>query len=82
MLCDTMGAVTYRFEEKELGLMGIYRLILDALKVEKDIAADTDKFEPNMANHEKYQQLYQEYCLLKESMMPFWRARASKEDAQ
>ncbi|MBP5750040.1 MAG: carbohydrate kinase [Firmicutes bacterium] len=82
MLCDTMGAVTYRFEEKELGLMGIYRLILDALKVEKDFAADTDKFEPNMANHEKYQQLYQEYCLLKESMMPFWRARASKEDAQ
>ena len=81
MLCDTMGTVTYRFEEKELGLMGIYRLILDALRVEKDMEAETDKFEPNMENHAKYQQLYKDYSLLKESLMPFWKARGMQEEA-
>ena len=79
MLCDTMGTDTYRFEEKELGLMGVYRLILDALKIEGDFASVTDKFEPNPDNHEQYQQLYKEYCLLKDSLMPFWKARAAKE---
>ena len=79
MLCDCMGAVTYRFEEKELGLMGIYRLILDALKISQSVTANTDKFEPNMENHEKYQALYKEYCILKDSMMPFWKSRAAKE---
>lgn len=80
MLCDCMGAVTYRFEEKELGLMGIYRLILDALKISREVTANTDKFEPNMENHVKYQELYKEYSLLKESLMPFWKSRAAVEE--
>ena len=59
--------------------MGIYRLILDALKISQSVTANTDKFEPNMENHEKYQALYKEYSILKESMMPFWKSRAAKE---
>ena len=82
MLCDCMGADTYRFEEKELGLMGIYRLILSALKIGGDLESGTDKFEPDMENHKKYQELYKEYSLLKESLMPFWRSRAKIESAE
>ncbi len=79
MVCDCLGTDTYRFEEKELGLMGIYRLILSALKMEKDLASETDKFKPNMENHRQYELLYEEYKLLKESLMPFWKSRLAKE---
>lgn len=80
MICDAMGAETYRFEEKELGLLGIYRLILAALKIEKDVSSGTDKFEPDMENNAKYKALYKEYTLLKECFMPFWKARMEKEE--
>jgi hypothetical protein len=35
-----------------------------------------------MENHKKYQELYKEYSLLKESLMPFWKSRAKVESAE
>jgi len=79
MICDSLGAITYRFGNKELGLLGIYRLILAALNIEKDATSDMDRFEPDMKNHILYGELYKEFKLLKESLMPFWRSRLGKE---
>jgi sugar (pentulose or hexulose) kinase len=79
MVCDCLGSTTYRFSNKELGLLGIYRLILTALGIEKDATSDMDKFEPNMENHLAYKELYNEFTLLKESLMPFWKSRLGKE---
>lgn len=79
MICDALASTTYRFSNKELGLLGIYRLILTALDMEKDATADMDKFEPNKENHLLYKELYKEFILLKESLMPFWKSRLGKE---
>lgn len=79
MICDALGSTTYRFSNKELGLLGIYRLILTALGIEKDATSDMDRFEPDMGNHLLYGELYKEFTLLKESLMPFWKMRLGKE---
>lgn len=79
MICDSLGSTTYRFSNKELGLLGIYRLILTALGIEKDPTADMDKFEPDMEHHLLYKELYKEFTLLKESLMPFWTMRLGKK---
>ncbi|MDD3537615.1 MAG: FGGY family carbohydrate kinase [Eubacteriales bacterium] len=78
MICDCMGTDTYRFEQKELGLIGVCRLIQSALGIEADLASQTDHFEPDMENHQKYQALYADFKLLKESMMPVWKARLGR----
>ena len=79
MICDSLGATTYRFSNKELGLLGIYRLILTALGIDNDATSDMDRFEPDMENHVHYRNLYKEFILLKESLMPFWKSRLGKE---
>lgn len=79
MICDCMGTDTYRFEQKELGLIGVCRLIQSALGIDSDLSSRTDHFVPDMENHQKYKTLYQDFKLLKESLMPFWKARLGRE---
>jgi sugar (pentulose or hexulose) kinase len=82
MICDCMGTETYRFEQKELGLIGIGRLLQSAFGIQSDLAAVTDRFDPDPAAHEQYVALYEDYKLLKESLMPFWQARLGREPQQ
>ncbi|HHX92266.1 MAG TPA: carbohydrate kinase [Clostridiales bacterium] len=82
MICDCMGTETYRFEQKELGLIGTGRLLQSAFGIKSDLAAVTDRFDPDPVAHEQYVALYEDYKLLKESLMPFWQARLGREPQQ
>lgn len=82
MVCDCMGTQTYRFEQKELGLLGVCRLLQRAFHIEADGISETDRFDPDPQAHAHYVDLYEDYKLLKQSMMPFWRARLGREPQQ
>jgi sugar (pentulose or hexulose) kinase len=74
MLCDCMGEKTVRYREKELGILGLVRLLQRAtgLGIEgRD--AEKDVFLPDMAKHEEYKKVYSQFCWLKEKMIPFWK---------
>ena len=80
MVCDCMGCTTYRFDQKELGLSGVAKLIKNALGIDSEVLSVTNRFEPDEENHRAYLALYEEYKLLKASLMPFWKARLGREE--
>ncbi len=76
MVCDCMGEKTVRCREKELGILGVVRLLQKACGFPiLSGAAERDSFFPDMEKHEQYKKLYMEFCFLKDAMLPFWKRR-------
>lgn len=76
LLCDCMGTRVLRNRGKELGILGVIRLLQMALGADVTAADDPgDAFTPDMEAHSLYMELYQEYRALQTAMEPFWRKR-------
>ncbi|GFI62111.1 L-xylulose/3-keto-L-gulonate kinase [Clostridiales bacterium] len=73
LISDGLGVPVYRFSEKELGILGIYRLLCSALGLKPESTeSETDKFLPNLELKPMYDELYKKFADLKERMIPYW----------
>lgn len=73
MISDCLGVPVYRFKEKELGILGIYRLLCEAMNIKAaDAANETDEFLPNKSLKSDYEKLYNKFADLKNRLLPYW----------
>lgn len=76
MIADCMGQKTFRLKENELGIKGVYYLLLKALDMPKCIAAEiADVYEPDFNANYEYNKTYQSFCDLKQLMIGFWKTK-------
>ena len=91
MFCDMIGLPCRRVDVKELGTLGMARILAVALGLQPSFEAFEDQkatqFEPDMQRHEQYVKLYELFKDLQGRMTDFWKARMPlvstdiKEDA-
>ena len=73
MISDCLGVSVYRFKENELGILGIYRLLCEAMNIKAaDAANETDEFLPNKSLKSDYEKLYNKFADLKNRLLPYW----------
>lgn len=73
MLCDCIGRPVVRQRDKELGILGLAKLLHHALGIPvAQKGNEGDQFVPNMENHVIYQGLYEMFCQLKGALKFFW----------
>ena len=81
MFCDMIGLPCRRVDVKELGTLGMARVIKVALGMTPSFEAFEDQkatvFTPDMDRHEKYMQVYRLFKDLQGHMADFWKARAA-----
>ena len=77
MFADVLGSRCHRVEVKELGVLGVTRLMQVACGRAKSVADFADQsvtvFEPDMARHERYMEGYALFKDLQQSMERFWQ---------
>lgn len=73
MVCDCMGEETYRYAQKELGILGVCNLICIALEINQNKdKKNLNVFTPNVIQHNSYMGIYKYYRNLREIMKEFW----------
>ena len=79
MFCDMIGLPCRRVDAKELGTLGMARILEVALGIQPSFEAFDDQratvFEPDMERHARYQQVYGLFKDLQRVMEPFWKNR-------
>ena len=79
MFCDMIGLPCRRVEAKELGTLGMARILEVALGIQPSFEAFEDQrateFKPDMARHEKYLEVYRLFKDLQNAMGDFWKKR-------
>lgn len=79
MFTDMAGLPAHRVEMKELGTLGVIRLMQVALGYRKDFSAFDDQkttdFAPDGERHARYQALFELFLRLREGMTGFWSDR-------
>ena len=73
MICDTLGEPVIRNHQKELGILGVSKLLSDAFEG-NPIQSEPGPREihPNLKNHESYMEIYDRYQRYQNLMKPFW----------
>lgn len=81
MFCDMIGLPCRRVEAKELGTLGMARILEVALGIQPSFEAFEDQrateFKPDMARHEKYLEVYRLFKDLQDAMGDFWKKRTT-----
>lgn len=81
MFADMLGVPCRRIEGKELGTLGVARLLLLSLGVWPNASDYPDQpataFTPDPIRHERYLALYEVFKSLQTQMAGFWRARCA-----
>ena len=81
MVADCLGKTILRSSIKELGINGIVMTLKVGLGYTVDFSQHNvksiDRFEPNMENHLKFQNIYRIFQNLKISMEGYWNERAN-----
>jgi len=76
MVSDVLGMPVLRMHEKELGILGLTRIMLRTAGLESEQSPDaykTDRFEPDLKLHAVYTEKYAEFTALREAVRPFWK---------
>lgn len=80
MAASALGKNTVRLEEKELGILGIAKTLNVALggKTFEEMSAEKVGriFAPNPEEIEKWDEMYDRFVAIRDSMIPHWDARA------
>ena len=84
MFSDMIGLPCHRVDVKELGTLGMARILVVALGIVPSFEAFEDQkatgFEPDMERHEKYMTVYRLFKSLQAKMEDFWKARMALVD--
>jgi len=79
MFCDMIGLPCRRVDAKELGTLGMARILEVALGIQPSFEAFDDQqateFAPDMARHARYLEVYELFKELQNVMDPFWKKR-------
>lgn len=79
MFCDVIGRPGSRIGKKEMGVLGIIRVLQVALGYVQDYShfprQHVTVFEPDMDKHEKYMEVYGLFKELQDAMTFFWKKR-------
>ncbi|MDO4548635.1 MAG: FGGY family carbohydrate kinase [Clostridia bacterium] len=79
LFTDMIGVPCRRVEAKELGTLGIARLLMVGLGLAGDFADFGEQkaasFQPDLQRHEEYLKVYQLFKQLQTMMEPFWKNR-------
>jgi xylulokinase/L-xylulokinase len=79
MFSDMLGKPARRIGKKEMGVLGIIRVLQVALGYAKDYSAfprqDVTVFQPDEGRHAKYMEVYSLFKELQGTMEYFWKER-------
>lgn len=73
MICDTIGEPVIRNHQKELGILGVSKLLNNAFKGElMKSESGPSEIAPNLINHGHYMEIYDRYQKYQTLMEPLW----------
>jgi erythritol kinase len=83
MIADVTGTPTFRPVDQEVGAKGAFIAGLVAVSQEadfvsaaKDYVRIRDVFEPDVARHARYEELFEQFLAIRKSTLPIWKRMA------